>query len=173
MRRVKRNIISWGCVTWKNNAAFEYFVLCFNSPRASLFPSEITALEGLVLFQKSVPRYTYYRTNTLSPLQVAYGGMSVLVCPCRAICLHCVTPRTDICYWTVDTSIIYLVSEGYHLSLPSVNTLMLIISLTCTLRHERLRNWLRKSEVLNVYQQVYLYPDLLSVKYSSYCIRRY
>ena len=36
--------------------------------------------------------------------------MSVPVCPYQVIYLLCVIPRMDICYWTVDMSIIYLVS---------------------------------------------------------------
>ena len=40
--------------------------------------------------------------------------MSVLVCLCRVIYHHFVIPKTDISYWTVDMSIIYLVSRRYH-----------------------------------------------------------
>ena len=36
--------------------------------------------------------------------------MSVPVCPYQVIYLLCVIPRMDIFYWTVDMSIIYLVS---------------------------------------------------------------
>lgn len=36
--------------------------------------------------------------------------MSVPVCPYQVIYLLYVIPRMDICYWTVDMSIIYLVS---------------------------------------------------------------
>ena len=48
--------------------------------------------------------------------QVAYGVMCAPACLSQGTCLHCVTPRTDICYWTVDMSITYLVRVVFTLS---------------------------------------------------------
>lgn len=96
-------------------------------------------------------------TNICWPFQGVYGVISAPACPFQGTYLRCVIQKTDISCWTVDTSIIYLVSVLS--TLTKYSRLSLFVK-------QYLLDWKKSLSIRRLTVEILLYVVVLLFSYS-------